>query len=184
MPPWSLRLLDALSRSDRRTADLVRGLSVAQLNWRPAPHAWSIGQCLGHLLAANEVYVSPMARALDGQPTSPAQDITPGWFGRLFIRTYIEPSPQSRRARAPGKIKPVEHVDPDVTDRFLASNDVVRDLIRRASAYDVNRIRFVNPFVPVFRFTVGTGLEIICRHQNRHLLQAERVRQAPTFPKE
>ena len=67
-------------------------------------------------------------------------------------------------------------------ERFLRSNDVARNLVRRASPYDVNRIRFRNPFVPLLRFTVGTGLEIISRHQHRHLLQAERVRQAPAFP--
>jgi hypothetical protein len=33
----------------------------------------------------------------------------------------------------------------------------------------------VNPFVPLVRFTVGTGVEIVWRHQHRHLLQAERV---------
>ena len=65
----------------------------------------------------------------------------------------------------------------------MRSNDVARDLVRRASACDVNHIRFVNPFVPLLRFTVGTGLEIVWRHQRRHLLQAERIRQASGFPR-
>jgi hypothetical protein len=184
VPAWSLRLIDDLDRSDRRTADLTHGLDSSQLNWRPAPEAWSIGQCLQHLLGANEVYLPPMAKALDGQAEAPVEEITPGWFGRWFIRSYIEPSSVSRRARSPRKIAPVERVEADVVDRFLRSNAAARDLIRRASTYDVNRIRFVNPFVPVIRFTVGTGLKIICRHEHRHLLQAERVRQDARFPKE
>jgi hypothetical protein len=36
--------------------------------------------------------------------------------------------------------------------------------------------------VALIRFTVGTGLEILTRHENRHLLQAERVRANPAFP--
>jgi hypothetical protein len=55
-------------------------------------------------------------------------------------------------------------------------------LIERASEYDVNRIRFVNPFIPVIRFTTGTGLQIVARHEVRHLLQAERVKEAAGFP--
>ena len=51
----------------------------------------------------------------------------------------------------------------------------MRELVARASAYDVNRIRFKNPFTPLLRFTVGTGLEIVTQHQSRHLLQAEVV---------
>jgi DinB family protein len=176
-------LVDELHASDRRAGDLARGLSVAQLNWRASPETWSVGQCLQHLLNANDVYLPPMTAALEGRPKSPVAEITPGWFGRWFIAAYIDPeSPSRRRARAPRKIAPAPEVGADVLDRFLKSNDRTRDLVRRAGTYDVNRIRFVNPFVPVIRFTVGTGLEIISRHQRRHLQQAEGIRGASGFP--
>jgi len=118
----------------------------------------------------------------NGPKTSPVQAITPGWFGRWFIRKYIAPSSKGTRAQAPKKIQPAKNVEFSVVDAFLRSNNVVRELIARASEYDVNRIRFKNPFIPLLRFTVGTGLEIISKHQNRHLLQAERVRQSSAFP--
>ena len=181
-PSWATRLIDELHASDRRATDLARVLSVAQLNWRASPDTWSVGQCLEHLFNANVVYLPPIAAALDGKPVSPVPEITPGWFGRWFIASYIEPtSPTRKRARAPRKIAPVAEVGADVLDRFLKSNDRARDLVRRAASHDVNRIRFVNPFVPVIRFTVGTGLEIISRHQRRHLLQAEGIRATPWF---
>ena len=182
MPAWSGRILEELDASDRQASAVAGELSLEQLNWNPAPGVWSVGQCLDHLLIANQVYLPPIARALDGQSASPVQEITPGWFGRWFIRTQIDPSTQRRRGRAPRKITPARHVDRSVLDQFVRSNDGVRDLVRRASAYDVNRIRFVNPFVPLLRFTVGTGLEIVWRHQRRHLLQADRVRRNPAFP--
>jgi hypothetical protein len=47
----------------------------------------------------------------------------------------------------------------------------------------VNRIRYRNPFIPLLRFTVGAGLEIIAKHASRHLLQAEGVRQNMSFPR-
>jgi DinB superfamily len=182
LPAWSARLIGELDTTDRRANDLARGLSPAQLNWKPAENLWSVGQCLQHLHATNEVYLPAISNALNDRPPSPVQDITPGWFGRWFIRAYIEPSSSGKRARAPSKIAPAQHVDSSVLDLFLRSNEVVRVLVRRAGAYDVNRIRFENPFIPLLRFTVGTGLEIVWRHQRRHLLQAERIRQTPTFP--
>jgi hypothetical protein len=114
---------------------------------------------------------------LNGREKSSVQEITPGWFGRWFIRNYIEPSAKSKRARAPRKATPQSRVESSILTSFLRSNAVARELVRRASAYDVNRIRFRNPFVPLIRFTVGTGLEIIAKHQDRHLLQAERVQE-------
>ena len=178
---WSARLLDSLDSSDRRATALAAALTADQLNWHPAPGAWSIGQCLEHLCMGNELYAAAMADSLAGQSAAPVQDIRPGWFGRWFIRSFIEPSPQSKRAPAPKKIVPGTHVELSVLDRFLRSNQAVREVIRRAADLDVNRIRFRNPFLPVIRFTVGTGLEILTGHERRHLQQAERVKQSPEF---
>lgn len=183
MPYWPARVIDGLSDADRRASALARGLSAAQLNWQPSSHQWSIGQCLDHLLVANEVYLPPISRALDGRASSPVDETMPGPLGRFFIRTYIEPSTQRLRGRAPRKIRPAQQIPPDILDRFLRSNDLARAMVRRASAYDVNRIRFVNPFVPLLRFNVAGGIEVLWRHQHRHLRQAERVRQSAEFPK-
>jgi hypothetical protein len=110
------------------------------------------------------------------------QEITPGWFGRWFIRNHIAPSPEIRRGRAPKAITPSAEVDASILHRFLGSNQQARELVHRARNYDVNRIRFKNPFVPVIRFTIGTGFEILSKHQQRHLLQAERIRASVDFP--
>lgn len=178
-PAWSRQLIAELQNADQRAIALARGLTVEQLNWKPRPESWSVGQCLEHLCLSGEVYLAPIARALNNRRPSPVEHITPGWFGRWFIRSYIAPSPASKKAPAPKKIAPVlSVVEPSVLDRFLAANREVRALIERAQPYDVNRIRFVNPFVPLIRFTVGTGFEIIAKHEDRHLLQAERVWQS------
>jgi hypothetical protein len=174
-PAWTSRLLQEIDDADARAKRLASGLTTAQLNWKPSPQEWSVGQCLDHLCVANDVYLASIARSFEGRPRAVVSDISPGWFGRWFIRSYIEPSPVTKRGRAPRKIVPASAVDASILDRFLATNQTLRDHVRRASQYDVNRIRFKNPFVAGIRFTVGTGFEILVRHQRRHLLQAERI---------
>jgi len=182
-PSWSVRLAADLTANDQTAIRLLAGLADEQLNWQPAPGSWSVGQCLEHLYTTNEAYLPPISAALEDRPSSPVDQITPGWFGRWFIRSFIEPSPNSKRARAPAKIRPVARVDHSVLDRFLFSNQSCRDLILRARDNDVNRIRFWNPFLPGLRFTVGTGLQIVVSHQRRHLLQAKRVKDSLNFPR-
>lgn len=179
---WVDRVLAEFTAADERAVALAKSLTVDQLNWRSDPGKWSVGQCLDHLRVANAVYIPPMTRALEGRPHGVAHELTPGWFGRWFIKTSIEPSPVTKKSKAPSKIVPIATVDATILDRFLASNDDARAFVERASHYDVNRIRFQNPFVPVIWFTVATGLEVLWRHQRRHLLQAERIRQSPGFP--
>ena len=184
IPSWGDRLASELDAADARATALAKGLTAAQLNWKPRLDAWSIGQCLEHLCLANEVYVVPISESLRCRPAGSVDEVTPGWFGRWFIRRYIEPATQKTRARAPSKSAPVaKQIDSSILDRFIASNAKVRDVIACAHGHDVNRVRFRNPYVPLIRFTVGTGLHIIARHNHRHLLQAERVKQSPSFPR-
>ncbi len=181
-PAWSIRLAFELSANDQTAQTLAAGLTDGQLNWQPAPGSWSVGQCLEHLCITNDVYLTSISTALKEKPDSPVEQITPGRFGRWFIRSFVEPSPNSKRVPAPPKIRPAARVDLAVLDRFLSGNKSCRELILRARGKNVNHIRFWNPFVLGVRFTVGTGLEIIASHERRHLLQAERVRDSVNFP--
>ncbi|MGQ0641591.1 MAG: DinB family protein [Gemmatimonadaceae bacterium] len=181
-PQWCVRLIAELNAADQRAIALAKTLTAEQLNWKRRPDEWSVGQCLEHLCVSNEVYLPPIASSLVGRQLGAVQEITPGWLGRWFIRNYIEPSSVTRRARAPKKIAPTMHVDPSVLDHFLRGNREARELVHRARSYDVNRLRFRNPFVPLLRFTVGTGFEIVSKHERRHLLQAERIKECVEFP--
>src|SRR5262249_41675252 len=125
----------------------------------------------------------PISAAFKEKPDSPVEQITPGWFGGWFIRNFAAPTSRSKGVRAPAKIKPASQVGVSVLDRFLSGNPSSRDIIVRAGSKNVNRIRFWNPFIPGLRFTVGTGLQIIVSHERRHLLQAERVRDAVNLPR-
>jgi DinB superfamily len=182
LPQWSQCLMVDLESADRRAEAVAHGLSTEQLNWQPRPGAWSIAQCIEHLYLTNKVYLPALSVALDGHPPTKVEKIRLGWPSRWFIRHFVAPNPGGTRAKAPQKIAPSSHVDPKVVSAFLRSNQEVADLVRRASLLDVNGIRFRNPFVPLLRFTVGTGLEIVAKHESRHLLQAERVRQSAGFP--
>jgi DinB superfamily len=180
-PPWSVRLTSQLDAADRHATALAGSLTSEQLNWRRSHTEWSVGQCLDHLCLATEVYLPPLTASLEARPTGVVPEIIPGWLGGWFIRNFIEPSPDTRRAKAPRKIVPAVQLEPSVLDRFTRDNQKLREFILRAASYNVNRIRFRNPFVPLLRFSVGTGLEVLVRHQARHLLQAERIREQPDF---
>jgi hypothetical protein len=179
---WSIRLAFELSANDQTAQALAAGFTDQQLNWQPALGSWSVGQCLEHICITNEAYLTSISAALKEKPDSPVEQITVGRFGRWFIRSFVEPSPNSKRVPAPPKIRPAARVELAVLDRFLSGNKSCRELIVRARGKDVNRLRFWNPLAPGVRFTVGTGLEIIASHERRHLLQAERVRHSVNFP--
>ncbi|HTP68101.1 MAG TPA: DinB family protein [Dongiaceae bacterium] len=182
-PAWASRLSFELNGLDQEAQALVAGLTEEQLNWQPVAGSWSIGQCMEHLCITNDAYLPRMTAALDDKADAPVEQITQGWLSGWFLKNFVEPAPNARKVPAPGKIRPASQVGTAVIERFLASNKACRELIVRARSKDVNRIRFWNPLAPGIRFTVGMGFEIIASHEQRHLLQAERVKDSPKFPK-
>ena len=124
-PAWAVRLAFELSGNDQTANSLVSGLTEEQLNWQRVPGSWSIGQCLEHLCITNEAYMPRLSAALQGKADSPVEQIVPGLLGGWFIRSFVEPSPNTKRASAPAKIRPASHVSLSVLHRFLAGNKIV-----------------------------------------------------------
>jgi hypothetical protein len=102
-PAWSVRLGFELGTNDHRAQALAAGLTEQQLNWQPEPGSWSVGQCLEHLSITNEAYLTSISAALREKPDSPVEQITPGWFGRWFIHSFVEPSPNSKARFRPAQ---------------------------------------------------------------------------------
>jgi len=180
-------LRQQLDVAEREATALIEDLDDERLNWRPRPAAWSIAQCLDHLSAASRVYLDAMeeaaaaARRRGWQRRGP---IRPGAPSRWFLRE-LEPPPR-RRLRAPRKIAPMAPASraskAAVGEDFKLQQARARALLAAVADLDLNRARFVNPFIPIVRFTLGTGFLVIAAHQRRHLVQAARLRQRPDFP--
>jgi DinB superfamily len=184
VPSDLIAITDALDAADRDAGQLVGDLDHAQFNWRPDGGGWSIAQCLDHLVRANSIYLDALragaARARTAQFVRRGP-IRPGVFSRLFIRA-IGPA-SGMRLPAPSASVPASDLRKEaVLPAFLRIQEDVRAFAQACADLDLNRARFVNPFVRGIRFSVGTGLLVIAAHDRRHLGQAHRVREAASFP--
>ncbi len=176
-------IFQQLQKSERAAEELIIGLSPLQVNWRPNASAWSICQCLDHLARTNRIYGQAMLESIaqQHQGISATAAATPGWFGRKFVEKM---EPQARtRFKAVKKVIPAADGDAQVAFQdFVNSHSEVRRVMASWEQVDFNRVGFRNPFVPLLRFTVATGLLIINAHDRRHLSQAERVKASDAFP--
>jgi len=171
-------ILNELDRTDAEARQLVSTLSEAQINWQPdGGSGWSVAQCLEHLAQSTALYVPALQTAVSKARTyaaAPRKPIQPGWLAQLFIRE-LEP-PAKRKIKAQKKVTPAAQLNSsEVLRSFIAAHDQVRSLIAEARELDLNRIRFRNPFLRIFPWTVGAGLIIIGAHDRRHLWQAQQV---------
>jgi hypothetical protein len=185
LPPELQRILDDIDDADRRGAAIAASCSDEQFYWRPLDgEGWSIAQCLDHLGVINVVYGSAIRSGIEvarRRGSTRREPAKPGYLGGRFVRS-MEP-PVTRRLRAPRKGRPASMKDRElILDGYRAGHTLARQLIADAATIDANRARFKNPFLPLLRFSIATGLFVIAAHDRRHLWQAEQVTRSPRFP--
>lgn len=171
-----------LAASARALHAVADDLTPAQRLWRPAPERWGVADCCEHLLTVNGVYVPRIAAALDAAgPPDPSRDATPWrptWFGRWFLRAA---GPGGRPIPAFRVFQPPP-ARPDAPERLLAAQAELRALLDRAAGRDLRAPKVHSPVTRLLTLRAGEALEMLVVHQDRHLLQAARVRREPGFP--
>lgn len=178
------QIVDEIDTAGRAADALVTPLTDAQFHFSLPGH-WSIAQCIDHLATMNVVYCRPIGEAVEAarqKRLTGGGPIAPSFFGSRFIAS-MEP-PVKRRTRTPAQAQPRFTGSRDELMRtYHASHDTIRAIARNCAGIDVNRATYPNPFLPLVRMRVGTGLRILTAHERRHLWQAEQVTKAEGFPR-
>src|SRR5215469_8025450 len=160
----------------------VLPLSIEQLRWRPDTRNWSIAECLDHLNLTLDLYLPKIEDAIARGMLRDRATTECYEQAEFEALTSTEP-PVKVRFSAPALTVPAPAVDPDwMVDHFHQVRDRYSESVRRAFGLDLSRIRIVEPIYPVI-VSLGGTLAFIAAHDRRHMWQAERVRQAPRFPR-
>ncbi|MBV9217696.1 MAG: DinB family protein [Acidobacteria bacterium] len=169
---------------DRVTDDVTvtfSDLKPEQLNWKPGPEGWSVGQCFEHLNSANAGMVKAISAKIEG--TSPVTfyerlPFLPTMFGRL-ISNAVSPGGK-RKIKAPKVFEPsLSDVDPQVVEQFVDFQPAITALMEKCSD---SGIIMGSPAAAFITYRLLDAFTIVVRHEQRHFDQAKRVTQTAGFP--
>jgi hypothetical protein len=168
----------------RDAEGLLAGLSDAQFNWRPAPGAWSIAECLAHLSVTGQFYLPRIDRSIREAREAGRTGRGPFRYGplqRFFVRG-IEP-PAKLKFKAPKIFTPMpEHLLSVITPAFMNLQDQLIERLHDARGLHLSRIKLASPVSRLLRISLGQVFPFIAAHERRHLWQARRVRDDSGFP--
>jgi hypothetical protein len=177
--------LDSIQKLRDQAESFANRLSSAQLTWQPMGGArWSVVECLDHLAVFNIGYLGALEAAASNAPSGGrAGEFRSAGFPSEKFLGIAEPPP-SVKAKAPAKLAPRPTLNPEkIVPEFLATLERAVSLVRTTNGKDLNAVRFTNPFIPILRFTVGTGMLVLGAHTRRHMYQAEQVTKDSDFPR-
>jgi hypothetical protein len=180
--------IDGLVAELRATAEeavrVFGRLSPSQLNWKPSPGRWSVGQCFDHLIRTNECFLPDMARIAAGTYESSLwARVSPlsGFFAR-FILKALDPE-RGRKTKAPRVFEPAKSdVGADVIAKFARNQTEVAAHMRASEGRDLRRTVVTSPVSPVATYSALDAYRIVVAHGRKHFEQARRVTLAEGFP--
>jgi DinB superfamily len=180
--------LDATLREQLERARVVRGLPAEALLHRPAPDKWNALEVFEHMCLSSGIYLRGLEQVFDARaerlPVNP--DFKPGLLGDYFTKGML-PKPDGSISN---RMKTMRMFDPprnkgaslESIDRFIDLCGRFRQLLKRARATDLNRMKVTSSLGPIIRFKAGDAFRFAIAHQQRHFLQLERTLLAVPVP--
>jgi hypothetical protein len=170
--------VELLTKTEQGVFDALLGMSDAQLNFKPAPDRWSIGECVKHI-AVTEQMLWQMTDGALKQAANPGK--------RSEIKASDEQVVQMIESRAQ-KVKTIPALEPQNTT-FKSTADALASF-RNAREKLVQYIRMTDADMRNHVVTLPPGsfdsyqmVLFIAAHSNRHTQQIEEVKADPNFPK-
>ena len=177
-------LISQAKKAEQFVINEFGSLRADQLNWTNHPEKWSIAQCLEHLVVSDRLYYPIFTKILEGnykmsfwQRRSPFSKM----FGRLLINQMQETA--SRKFKSPKAFRPnLITSGTDIIDRFSKHQDELVDYMQELNLKNMEQIVISSPATSVVTYSLGDALQIIIKHQYRHLNQAARMKVENGFP--
>jgi hypothetical protein len=155
-----------------------------QLNWKPAENAWSVAQCLKHLLLASSGYIAGLEKVIAQaqQEHIPVKRYKPSLSGKLMfflvdptIRIWV-PAPPSF------KPSPQAYFSAEIVEQYIGLLKKISVLMEASRELNWNHYKVSSPVTSLIRLNIGDVFELLTLHGLRHLKQAQKVMSNEKFP--
>jgi DinB superfamily len=158
-------------------------LSLEQLNWKPSPESWGIGQCLDHLIVSDCSYFAALKKIASGkykmtfwEKWNPFSIL----FGRILVNQLKEKV--KKKLKAPKVLTPSASSDAGITDRFHTHLDTLLEYITACKTVNVDKTHITSPIFSFVTYSLRNAITILIQHEHRHINQAIKVKQDAAFP--
>lgn len=188
-------LLSKLERLTLRLSEIAQhdfiDLSNEQLNWRAAPHQWSILECLLHLNYFNKYYHTMLkTRIVRTQHNQPTPYFSSSWLGKHYLQKYQLPLDshlkklwESPQQYAPSETAQHSNLDAsEILDTFKQQQQQLLQFIQDARLVNLQYTKIPAFWWGLIQLSLGDMLQILVHHNERHVVQAQCVLYHDHFP--
>jgi hypothetical protein len=169
-----LQEIDSITTSFREDFQV---LNSEQLNWKPNPNSWSIGQVIDHLIVINSTYYPIIKQLKEGSYKLI-------WLGKIdfvvrffgdFILKSVNPDRRRKMKTLPIWEPTKSNVDPNIILMFVEQQSLLKENIQNCSALLDQDVVISSPANRIIVYKLERAFDIMVTHERRHLEQAREL---------
>jgi DinB superfamily len=153
-------------------------LSQEELNYKIAPGEWSIAEVFEHLNITHSIYLHAINEALKDASINAKEIFKSNWLGNWAYEKIIP-----REDGSILKMKAPKFLHPPVTklngaavlEKYMRQSDEFDHILELSQYVDLQKVKIPFSFTKLLKLRLGDNLRFIVAHNERHLLQAQRV---------
>lgn len=170
LPAW----ITEASSVPSKVEVLFEGITEEQLNKKPAPDRWSIGELVDHIIVSNELYFPALERVASGIHKNPLLgrfNSIHSFFGNSILKA-VEPETK-KKYKTVKKFQPVKHFySLGKLDEFIDHQQQLIGYAKATDFVDHTQTIISSPATPLIIYSLENALRIILSHEFRHIYQA------------
>lgn len=174
----TIKLISELKEITLQNIELAQKLyelSDESLNWRNDPKSWSILECLEHLNIYGNFYLPEIENTMSNATIQSDDEFKPGFLGNYFAKS-MQPKVKLNKMKTFKKTDPIgSMLTRNVIDTFINQQNKLLELVDRSEKVNLNKLKTGISITKWIRIKLGDTFRFVIYHNQRHILQAERV---------
>ena len=169
--------LEETKKVPEKLEEVFSNLTEEELNHKPNPSQWSIGELVDHIMVTNSLYFPKYQKIIDGNHKNPFTSrfkYVTDFLGKSILHSV---NPENKK-----KLKTVKKFEPhskqfklEQLEAFRKSNKELIDLVLKTDKVNHHKTYIVSPASPIIVYSLEYANKIMLWHGLRHIEQAAEV---------
>lgn len=182
------QLLDDLITRTKANMEAIRpfeGLSDKELNWRSSQESWSILECIEHLNMYGDFYIPEIIRRINEATKADSGTVfKSGWLGNYFAESMLPKDKLNKMKTFKDKNPMGSKLSREVLKRFIEQQKELINLLNAARKVNLSKVKTSISISKLIKLRLGDTLRVVIYHNQRHLVQANKVLSLMSQPTE
>ena len=171
--------IDQIDKHTQSFTELLSSLSREELNWRPNPDVWSIGQIVDHIMVINSSYFPELEALRSGNQKTPVMarfGFLVSFFGKAILKS-VEPGRKKKIRTFPIWEPSMDHFSLEILENFINHQEELKKEIMNSQELIEKETVIHSPANRNIVYKLETAFEIMVTHEERHLEQARELKE-------